>query len=265
LAIAPVLNEKGSISHYISIERDISERKKQEQEKEKLIFELTQNNKDLKEFSYIISHNLRAPLSNLVGLISLIEQIEISQPILKELIEGFKVSTHTLQETINDIGKVIIVKNSPSVIKEKIQFAEVVKTVKKQIRFLIDKNNTSVSINFSAAQEVVFNRTYLESIFLNLLTNSLKYKHPDRDVEIQINSYEENNAIFVQFKDNGLGLDLARYKDRIFGLYQRFHNNTDGKGLGLFLVKSQMEALGGSIEVESEPNKGCSFYLKFKK
>ena len=129
----PVYDSEGELSHWVSIQRDITEDKRQEVEKEQLIKELTQNNKDLQQFSYITSHNLRAPLSNLTGLLSLIEDIPIENQELKEIINGFKKSTHLLNETINDLVRVIIIKDNPSIEKEKLYLKDIFEDVEIQV------------------------------------------------------------------------------------------------------------------------------------
>ena len=265
LSFIPVYNSEQELSHWISIQRDISEEKKLEKEKEQLIRELTQNNKDLKQFSYIISHNLRAPLSNLTGLLHLINDIFIEDQELQEIITGFKVSTQLLNETINDLTKVITIKDSPSVQYEEIFIDTIFKNIFKQLSFQLEIYNPELNLNFGNVIKINTNKTYFESILLNLLTNAIKYRSKDKILKIDISIVEKNNTIVLTFRDNGIGIDLDRNKDKIFGLYQRFHNFTDSKGLGLYLVKSQIETMGGSISVESEINKGTTFTLKFKK
>jgi PAS domain S-box-containing protein len=264
LSFIPVYNLEHELSHWISIQRDITEEKKSEKEKEHLIRELTKNNKDLKQFSYITSHNLRAPLSNLTGLLNLIEDIPIEDEELKEILTGFQKSTHLLNETINDLAKVIIIRDNSSLQNEEVFIKDVFQNVFNQLHFQIKTHEPELNINFGDVTTIHTNKAYFESIILNLLTNSIKYRSEDRKLVIEINSNKINNAIIVTFKDNGIGIDLKRNKDKIFGLYQRFHNYPDSKGLGLYLVKSQIESIGGTIDIESVVNKGTTFTLTLK-
>ncbi len=111
-----------------------------------------------------------------------------------------------------------------------------------------------------------FNETYLESILINLFSNAIKYRSPDKNLVIHAASKNDKNENTIfSFSDNGTGIDVIRHKDRLFGLYQRFHNTTEGHGLGLYIIKSQIEALNGTIEIESEPDKGTTFIITFKK
>lgn len=264
LSMIPIFNTENEISHWISIQRDISEDKKREKEKEQLIRELTQNNKDLKQFSYITSHNLRAPLSNLTGLLNLLEDIPIENQELQEILAGFSKSTHQLNETINDLVKVIIIKDNPSIKKEDIQIAEIFENVFNQLSFQIELYKPIIKLNFANVSIINTNKAYIESILLNLLSNAIKYKSENRKLKITITSQKRDKDIILTFKDNGIGIDLNQHRDKVFGLYQRFHNYPDSKGLGLYLVKSQIETMGGSIEIESEVNKGTTFTLTFK-
>ncbi|MEY2629526.1 MAG: Adaptive-response sensory-kinase SasA [Bacteroidota bacterium] len=263
-SMIPVTDKDGEHSHWISIQRDVTEEKNKEKEREQLIRELTQNNKDLKQFSYITSHNLRAPLSNLTGLLNLVEDMDIEDPELKEIITGFTKSTHLLNETINDLVKVVIIKDNPSIHKEKVLIKEIFENVFNQLSFLIGLHKPILKIDLEEVSILNINKSYLESIFLNLLTNAIKYRSENRQLKVNISSKVEDDNLVLTFKDNGVGIDLVRNRDKIFGLYQRFHNHPDSKGLGLYLVKSQVEAMGGTINVESTVGKGTTFTIIFK-
>jgi PAS domain S-box-containing protein len=262
-SMIPVTDKEGEHSHWISIQRDVTEEKEREKEREQLIRELTQNNKDLKQFSYITSHNLRAPLSNLTGLLNLIEDINIEDPELKEIITGFSKSTHLLNETINDLVKVIIIKDNPSIQKEKVLIKDVFENVFNQLSFLISVNKPILKIDLEDVTILDINKSYLESIFLNLLTNAIKYRDPNRQLRVNIATKVVDDKLIITFKDNGIGIDLEKNKEKIFGLYQRFHNYPDSKGLGLYLVKSQVESMGGTISVASTVGKGTTFTIIF--
>ena len=260
----PVYNTMGELSHWVSIQRDVTAQKKQEVEKELLIEELTQKNKYLQQFSYITSHNLRAPLSNLTGLLNLIEDIPIENEDLKEIINGFSKSTYLLNETINDLVKVIVIKDNPSIKKEALVLNEVFETIINQLEYLIDLHDPIIEINFDNTPILNTYKSYLESILLNLMTNAIKYRSDSRKLKISINTYTLEDKVILTFKDNGIGIDLDQNKDKVFGLYQRFHDYPDSKGLGLYLVKSQIETMGGSISIDSKVDIGTTFTLTFK-
>jgi PAS domain S-box-containing protein len=263
-SMIPIYNSDNDLTNWVSIQRDVSEEKKQENEKEQLMRELTQNNKDLKQFSYITSHNLRAPLSNLTGLLNLLEDIPVTNPELQEILNGFNKSTHLLNETINDLTKVMVIKDNPSIQKEVVILKEVFENIFSQLTLQINTHQPIVTIDFEKAPVLEINKPYIESILLNLLTNSIKYKSENKILKISVSTYELENYTKLIFEDNGIGIDLERNHDKVFGLYQRFHNYPDSKGLGLYLVKSQVEAMGGTISIDSQVDKGTIFTLTFK-
>ncbi|HTO35127.1 MAG TPA: PAS domain-containing protein, partial [Flavobacterium sp.] len=264
-SMIPVTNKDGDYTHWISIQRDVTEQKSQEREKEQLIRELTQNNKDLKQFSYITSHNFRAPLSNLTGLLALLDDVPIENEELKEILNGFKKSTKLLNETIEDLVKVVIIKDNPSIQKEDIVIKDIFENVFFQLNNQINLYKPNLKIDIDEKIKLHINKAYLESIVLNILTNAIKYRATERALRINIKVSETEDAVSLVIKDNGIGIDMEKNRDKIFGLYQRFHNYPDSKGLGLYLVKSQVEAMGGSIDVNSRVNKGTEFIITFKK
>lgn len=261
----PLRAMDGTINRILIASQNITAQKRNEAEKEMLIEELTQNNSDLRQFSYITSHNLRAPLSNLLGIIKLLDTSEVTDPMTSLLLKNFEECTLQLNDTVNDLINVLIIKNNVNAKKERLDLAKIFDRVISSIQTTLETSEMKVHTNFEEACEVDFNRTYLESILLNLLTNAVKYKSPKRKPEINIYTKKmTDGSVKLFFGDNGLGIDLKRYKDRIFGLYQRFHDHADSKGLGLYIVNSQIRVMGGEIDIESEVDKGTTFIITFK-
>lgn len=264
-SIIPISNNEGEHSHWIAILREITDQKKKEKEKEQLIKELIQNNSDLKQFSYITSHNLRAPLSNLTGLLQLLNDIEIKDAELLEILNGFKVSTNTLNETINDLTRVIVIKDSPAFANEKVVLDALFDKVKIQLSAQIAESKPTFIVNFENAPFIQTNKSYLESILFNLLSNSLKYRSENRNLVVKVATSETPESFLLTFEDNGIGIDMGLNGEKIFGLYQRFHDHPESKGLGLYLIKSQIESLGGAIHINSQLDKGTKFTITLKK
>jgi len=262
-SIVPVANERGWYTHWISIERDVTARKKAEHEREQLLNELTKNNKELKQFSYITSHNMRSPLTNLLAILEMFDYEKINHDETTELIDALKISTNNLNDTLNDLIKILIIKENTNLELENIKFEDVFIGVKNSINSLITQSNAQIKFNFAEANQLSYSKSYLESIFLNFLTNSIKYASPERGLQITVSTQLENNKIKLTYTDNGLGFDMEKVKDKIFGLYQRFHTHSDSKGIGLYLVYSQIVALGGTISVESKVNVGTTFTVHF--
>jgi PAS domain S-box-containing protein len=264
ISAVPLYESSGSINKILIASQNITAQKRNEMEKEMLIEELTQNNGDLRQFSYITSHNLRAPLSNLLGIIKLLDKSLITDATNLLLLKNFEECTLQLNDTVNDLLNVLIIKNNVNAKKEALDLRKIFERVLHSVQTAIEKKATTVHTNFDDVCEVLFNRTYLESILLNLVTNAVKYSSPDRPLEINVRTKKIPDGAILYFTDNGLGIDLQRYKDRIFGLYQRFHDHADSKGLGLYIVNSQVRAMGGEIDVESEVDKGTTFAITFK-
>lgn len=244
--------------------RDISERKHMMEEQTVLANELMKYNKDLQQFSFITSHNLRAPVANLISLLSLYNHEAPADPFNEQLMDKFRECTEKLNETLNDLINVLVIRSRPNADREFVTFSAVTTQVKKNVESLLAQSGGQILTDFTEADGVEYNRVHLESIFLNLISNSIKYRSPDRPLQIQIRSEKLGPATRLSFTDNGIGIDLDRYGDRIFGLYQRFHSGKDGKGLGLYMIKSQITASGGKIEVQSLPGIGTTFsvYLR---
>ena len=256
--------QEPSIQAMVTNFRDISENKKNAMEKENLIKQLTLNNQDLRQFAYITSHNLRGPIANLLGLTNLLGTLKVKDPTLIKILTGIKTATVMFDDTIKDLATILTLRDNPTIQLETISFEIIFEKVKDFCGSSLTGCQAEIVSDFNASPTVSFNKAYLESIFMNLLTNAIKYKDDSRRLKITVKTYEEDDATVLTFSDNGIGFDSEMQKEKVFKLYQRFHLHKEGKGLGLFLIKSQLEALGGTIEVESSANKGTTFTIKFK-
>jgi len=260
-----IIRENGKPVRMLGAKQDITRQRMEEQEKEKLITELIQNNKDLKQFSYITSHNLRGPIANLLGLSSLLDHYEIKDESLKQILAGIKKATFMFDDIIKDLTKVLNIKDHISIPQEELDILAALEKGIAQNETMIHETSTEIITDLTKRPTLKFNKAYLESIFFNLISNSIKYRSPARKLKITISSEIAGDEVVLKFNDNGLGLDIELYKERLFRLYQRFHDHAEGRGLGLFLIKSQMEALNGSIDVESKVGTGTTFILRFKR
>lgn len=253
-----------SIAGIVVTSRDISVRKKGESEKQSLIQELTKNNADLKQFSYIVSHNLRSPLTNLISMTNLLDMDTIETERSLKLINGFKTTTTRLNDTLNDLIHILLVKNNTNIDIKPITFESVLDRVTHSITAVMESSGIELEVDFSGAPVVNFNQSYLESIFQNLITNSIRYKSPDRKPRVQIKTFKNQQDIHLVFKDNGIGFDMELVKDKIFGLHQKFHHHPESRGIGLYLIHAQITSLGGSISVNSQVDVGTIFSIVFK-
>ncbi len=258
-----LLNEP-SVGAIVLNYRDINLRKLEEEQRYALIEELMQSNADLKQFGFITSHNLRAPLTNLLSIVDLLDMNKIKDDSTKELLGAFKNATFQLNDTLNDLIKVLFIRENRFIALSQIDFETVASKNIHSLNALINSSDIKIDFDFSEAPTVLFDSNYLESILLNLMSNSIKFASPDRRLNIKMKSRKEGDFIILEFSDNGIGMDMERVKDRIFGLYQRFHDRPDSKGIGLYLIHSQVTALGGKIRVTSKVNEGTTFYITFK-
>ncbi|MDI1234341.1 MAG: PAS domain S-box protein [bacterium] len=218
-----------------------------------------QNNR-LQNFAYIISHNIRSHSANIIGIIDIYE-VQKEQKEKDNLFKMLKTSTNKLTETIENLNDIITIQNSTEMQRiELFLRSEVDKTIH-AINSIISNANTQITNLIPENLIVNFVPSYLESILLNLITNAIKYKSPDRDPEIQLSVEKIGAYIVLSVSDNGLGIDLKKNKDKLFGMYKTFHTNKDARGFGLYITKNQIEAMGGKIEVESELGKGSTFKI----
>lgn len=240
---------------------DISDRKNMELERQQIINDLVQRNRDLEQFTQIVSHNVRAPLSTILGLAGLIHESHTEEE-RQTVLDGITQSAENLDTVLRDLNEILHVKRDISELKVNVNLNELVNEVQAGLSKAIHDNHVIIRYDFSAVRELNTVRSYIHSIFYNLIANAIKYAKPGETAIINISAERENGHINLLFRDNGIGIDLDKYGDQIFGMYMRFNHSTDGKGLGLFMVKTQVAALKGSISVESAVNQGATFKVQ---
>lgn len=252
--------------------RDITERKKAEEKIVEqnsrltaLTDDLMRKNDQLEEFTQIVSHNLRSPVGNIVTLLSFFENAA-SEAEKQEYFNLLKESSATTLSMLNDLNEVLKIKQNKNIEKNTQQFKEVMQKVTRMLSAKISELSADIRYEFSNASVIQYPGIYLESIFLNLLDNALKYAHPERKPVVTFSTtISENNNIILSVADNGLGLNLSRYKHQLFKLRKTFHKHPESRGIGLFMIKNQVEAMGGEIWVESVEQKGTTFFINFNK
>ena len=263
-SISPVKNSSGKITHFIAIKEDITEAKLIQESLKKMTAELIQQNKYLEQFAYIISHNLRSPVANIIGIANTLRETNLTEEEKDVMMEGLSFSVKKLDEVIIDLNNILQIKRGVNEVKEKVFFSELVEDIKNSISNIIRDEHVNIKSDFSEAGEMFTLKSYLRSIFYNLISNSIKYKQPGVSPFIEIKSRMKEGKIELIFKDNGLGIDLQENGEQVFGMYKRFHENIEGKGLGLFMTKMQVESLNGKINLNSEVNKGTEFIIEFE-
>ncbi|MDB5156025.1 MAG: hypothetical protein JWR50_732 [Mucilaginibacter sp.] len=223
---------------------------------------LIQRNKELEQFTYIISHNLRAPVANIMGLYQLLALGADDEAELATLISRLGISVQSLDNVITDLNLILDVKQQVHEQMKAVSFTQITENIKMTFDTYVQNDLIEIKCDFKAVDTVHSLKNYIYSIFYNLISNSIKFKRPEEKLLLQITSYQKKDKISIHFEDNGKGIDLEQNGDKLFGLYRRFDISVDGKGMGLYMVKTQVETLGGQIKVKSKPGTGTTFIME---
>jgi PAS domain S-box-containing protein len=247
-----------------AIAKNITHKKKLDEDRNALIANLTNINKDLKELTYTTSHDLRSPVNNLLTIFKMLDVTKIQDPETLEFIEILKGAADSLKSTLNVYIDALDQKEALKVYTEELDLQGSLDTVIHSLNALVKSSKTTIHVDFNVAGKVNFNKAYLESIFLNLVTNSIKYARPGHSPVIYISTAIINGKTQLIFADEGSGFDMDRVKDKVFGLNEKFHDHGDSKGIGLYLVHNHITNLGGHIALESQLNGGAKFTITFR-
>ena len=223
--------------------------------------ELVRQNNQLEQFGYIIAHNLRAPVARILGLTELAKAPTFSMPSDRVIIDKLRVSAEDLDTIIHDLNSILEIKKGVHHSFESIDVAERFEKVKAMLKEKISESKTVLHESIKGDTKCFGIPAYVESVLYNLLSNAIKYRSPNRAPEIKIRTEVVDDCLKIVIEDNGIGLDMERNSEKVFNLYQRFHDHVEGKGIGLFLVKTQIESLNGTIDLDSEVNIGTKFTI----
>jgi PAS domain S-box-containing protein len=219
-------------------------------------------NEQLDEFTQIVSHNLRAPAGNIVSLSEFLMSDQ-SHDERQQTLDLLKQSGNNILNTLAELNEVLKIKQSKNIEKRLLEFETVFVRSCQMLNAHISNMGARVERNFDEAPSMEYPHIYLESIFLNLLSNALKYSDPTRVPSIRFKTYYRNGRIVLEVADNGLGINMERYGHQIFKMRKTFHNHPDSRGIGLFMIKNQVEAMGGQIAVTSAEKEGTTFRIIF--
>ncbi len=223
--------------------------------------DLREQNTSLEQFTYILSHNIKSPISQLKGLFDLLPPNLSKDKAVIEILERMKDSTYKLGDVIQDLSKIIDIRKH---INEAFEVVSVTKQLMLAVTTLdnqIKSSKTEIDITKVEDVHVRGISAYILSIFYNLIHNAIKYAAEDRTPKIIITAKQIEEKVLIIVSDNGIGIDMNHAKDRIFQLYQRFNIEREGKGFGLFLIKTQLKTMNGEIDVSSEIGKGTTFTM----
>lgn len=246
---------------YIS---DITESKQKEKELTETFHLVSDQNSRLLNFAHIVSHNLRNHAGSIQTILSLYEEVENTEDEKTELLELLNIASTRLNESIHDLNEIIDSQEKVDKGLDNIGFQSKFEKVKEILSSDIKLNNVTLKDSIPDGLKIYYNSAYLESILLNLISNAIKYRHPERDPVVSVDVTESDDQIKLTVSDNGIGIDLDKYGEKLFGMYNTFHGNQNAKGIGLYITKNQVESLGGEIDVESTVDKGTTFNVIFK-
>ena len=259
--IVTVVTENDKIINLRGIMIDITKTKEVEKHLKDSFNLVSEQNKRLLNFSYIVSHNLRSHTSNITSLTDLIQHSETAEE-KDELIDLLKLVSNALNDTLYNLNEVVNIQTNLNLIVEKIKLKPYLDNTLTILRNEIRANDITINSNITNAITIQYNPAYLESILYNMISNAVRYCDKNRQCEVTINYSCEEGVKYLSISDNGIGIDLNRNGDKIFGMYKTFTDHVDSKGIGLFITKNQIEAMGGSVTVESELGKGTTFKIQ---
>lgn len=227
-----------------------------------LMTELTVQNQQLNDFANITIHDLRSPAGNITSLVATMEQDSTLEE-YKVIFSMLRKVAQNLNESLNQLIEVLHLKKNKIIQRELLVFQDCYSRTIESLQGEILKSNALIKADFSQINSIMYSKIYLESIFQNLISNALKYRDPNRRPEITIHTEITKQAILLHVSDNGLGIDMSKNGSKLFGMKQVFHNHPEAKGIGLFIVKTQIENMKGRISVQSQVGKGSVFTVQF--
>lgn len=252
----------GKPTRVIGMHSDISKQIEKENELKRTLEILNQQNKRLMNFAHIVSHNLRSHAGNFKMLLDIIES-ETDQNIKEESLIYMRANSNDLSETIENLKELVDIHSDLKPIKEHLNLSQYLRRMINLLSDEFTKHKVEFKINIPEQETVYFNPAYLESVLLNFSTNAVKYSHPERTPKIHYDFEYSNGVKILSISDNGMGIDLEKHGESLFGMYKTFHRHPNSRGIGLFMSKNQIEAMGGRIEVESKVDFGSCFKIYF--
>ncbi|WP_340203513.1 PAS domain S-box protein [Ascidiimonas sp. W6] len=257
------IKEEGKVVGYLKVAVNIEKSKQKEAEINKLLEVTKDQNERLKNFAHIVSHNMRSHTGNLQMLLNLYREEETNEG-REEILKLLNSASISLSQTIEHLNEIVQINTTVEENMVSIGLQNMLIDVLGNLSYITSDNNFNIISSISSKIKVTGVHAYVESIFLNMLTNSFRYKRHSQNSFIKITASIKGAEVLLEFKDNGLGIDLEKHGDRLFGMYKTFHQHEQSRGIGLFITKNQVEAMGGRIEVESENNKGTTFKIYLK-
>lgn len=261
----PDISLNGIVRGVVAMGVDITDSIIYEQDLEKKNKELSKINNDLDNFIYTASHDLKAPVTNIEGLVSsLVETLEESNCSLSDetklMVSLIQDSVGRFKVTIKDLSEIGKIQKNFVEDVSYINVKEIIEETELSIENKIQEAEAVIDLEIHDCPAISFSRSNFRSVVYNLLTNALKYRSPERKPHITVKCKADKNYTILEFRDNGLGMK-EHLKSKIFQMFKRLHDHVEGTGVGLYLVKRIIDNSGGKIEVDTKEGEGSIFRI----
>lgn len=261
ISYARILDAENKILGVIMSITDINRRKLSELEKDLITTDLIKRNSAMEQFSYIVSHNLRAPVTSILGLEYLLRDGGLNEAENIEIHKALTDATANLDTIVKDLNEILQVTQYTNEQLSEVSFQELIESIESAIIHSINKLQANLIYDFSLVQSMKAVKSNLYSIFYNLIVNSIKFHRAGIPPVIRVTSKRDGDMIVFSVKDNGQGIDLEKHEKSLFGLYNTFNTSSSGRGMGLFMVKTHVDLLNGMITVASKEGEGTEFLI----
>lgn len=258
----PVKGIDGKATSLVGFSLDISKLKQKEEELRDLINVSSLQNKKLINFAHIVSHNLRSHTANFSMLLDFLIN-ENNEEEKNKIVNMLTNASDNLLETLDNLNEVVAINTNINLSKQPLHLNSNIQAVEQNLLAFLKNNNATIINKITDDVYIKAIPAYMESILMNFMTNAIKYKSPNRAPIITLTTKRSQDYIILSIADNGLGIDLKKYGSKLFGMYKTFHENSDARGIGLYITKNQVEAMNGKIITTSKVGKGTTFNIHF--
>lgn len=225
---------------------------------------LERKNEELEEFSYLSAHDLKSPIVSIVALLEHLYQNNIDHEQKEKMTQVLLQSARQIQAKIISLNEIIALKKTFDLKPQNIELAGALQRTRELLGATLRKENVDIQYDFSACPSVYFPSVHLESVLQNLISNAIKFKKENETPKIHLYTVKTPNLVKLVIQDNGIGFDIDRNSEKVFGIFNRFHSKKEGIGTGLYIVRSIMDHYHGKIEIESKLNGGTTVSLYFR-
>lgn len=224
--------------------------------------QLVKYNKELEQFTYVATHDLKSPLANIQGYLDLLEiDIENPTPDVLDSLKWLKYSVAEARQVIIELTNALKARNNKEELLEPIHLEELVESILSGMRSRILEARVIFICDFTEINEFMYYPVALRSILQNIISNAIQYSSSTENPEIVVRTVEKNDHVHISVKDNGVGIDLSKNESKVFGLFKRVQNDESGSGIGMYIVNKLLENYGGKLMLESELGQGATFTI----